>query len=158
MARGFSLIELMLVVAITGIVAAIAVPSVSQTVKKERARSELMKVVGAVEQARNRARISVCETRLSVDVATGTLTIAPNPADPDVPCRALPTKSVVFETKLITLSAFSIAGAPTNPLIFSNEGGLASPTARARMTLLPAVGAPRTIEIWPASGTVRLLR
>lgn len=152
--RAFSLIEVTIVVAIAGIVAALAVPSLSQMVGQERSRSELARLVSAIEQARHTARIRVCDVLLTVDPTVGSITLAPDPVDPDVPCRSLPGETMSFDKNLLTLSAFTIGGVATNPLRFNAEGGI-STSARALMTITTRSG-PRVVEVWPAAGAVRL--
>ena len=133
--RAFTLIEAMVVLAIVGVMCALAVPSIVETVKRERTRSEVQKVADAVSDARNRARVRVCEVRLSVDVTSNSLTVAANPTDSDVPCREMRPRTVPIDRSLLTLAAFNVDGATKNPLVFDSSGGLSGALTRARMTL-----------------------
>ena len=153
-ARGFSLIEAMIVVAIAGIVAAMTLPRISSGVRRERSRAEAVKVADTITRARNRARVQVC--RVQVTIGAASVALGPDPADPTVACRTMPSETVALDAKLVTLSPFQIGGTATNPLVFNGDGGVAA-ASRARMAIALADASPRVIEVWPAIGTVRML-
>ena len=146
----------MLVVGMIGIMAGLAGPSISETIQRQRAASDFVRITGAMERARNRARVSVCKTLVTVNVGAGTLLVASDPADADTSCRGLPSETFSFSTKLITLSAFNVGGTATNPLIITKAGALTG-TSKAIMTVTSPAAASRTstIEVWPAIGTIR---
>jgi type IV pilus assembly protein PilE len=154
--RGFSLIEMMIVVGLIGVVAALSVPSISETVQRQRASGEFVKVSAAVERARNRARISVCKTLVDVTPASGTMVVKSDPADTDASCTGLASETFKFSTKLVTLNQFKLGATTTNPLVINANGGLTG-TAKAIMTVNSPVAGTRasTIEVWPAVGAIR---
>ena len=155
-ARGFSLIELMIVVGMIGIVAALTVPSVSATVQRQREQGEFGRVVAAVERARNRARVSVCKTLVDVDTTNMRITIKSDPADTDTSCVNLASETLQFQKALVTLSQFDVNAVVTNPLVITASGALVGPNKAILTVTSPVVsGRASRIEVWPAVGAVR---
>ena len=65
--KGFTLIELMIVVAIIGIGGALAAPNIIGTVRAREANGDLLEVQHILLRARNRARNSVCVMHVTVE-------------------------------------------------------------------------------------------
>ena len=141
----------MIVAAIAGVLTALALPAISEVIRKERARGEVLAVADAVEEARNAARVEACTTLLTVNAAAATVTVGPDPADTDTHCVAMPSRVFAFNSTLITLAAFNVS----NPLVFNASGGINAAT-HGLMTVTLAGGSTRTIEVWPATGAVRV--
>jgi type IV pilus assembly protein PilE len=77
--RGFTLIEIMIAVVIVAILAAIALPSFQDSVRKSR-RSEAFAALSALQQAQERWRGNTAEYATDAQ-----LTLPPRPADPADP-------------------------------------------------------------------------
>jgi prepilin-type N-terminal cleavage/methylation domain-containing protein len=114
--RGFTLIEFMTVVAIIGVVAAMAIPNVNQRIQVEREAAALAEVRGALTSFRNLARTKV--VCVQVAVVGNTLTAAPyiqcNPL-----ANPLPVETFKFEEgfdKKVKILAFSGPGLIGNPV------------------------------------------
>ena len=71
--RAFSLLELMVVVAIVGILASIAGPSVSEIVRRSRAREDLATVAMAFVEARGKAHGNLRCARTTIDGVAKTI-------------------------------------------------------------------------------------
>ncbi len=69
---GFSLLEVMVVVALTGIVAAIAVPMMSNSLGNFRLSGDARGLLNAVSLARMQAASNFSQTRIYVDLSGGT--------------------------------------------------------------------------------------
>jgi len=67
---GFSLLELLVVVALTGVIAAIAVPMMSNTLGDYRLRGDARSVTNAVSLTKLRAASDFTQARLYVDLTT----------------------------------------------------------------------------------------
>jgi type II secretion system protein H len=78
---GFTLIEIMIVVAIIGLVAALGVPSILQTFRKEGMRKTLTEVQQLLGDARTRAIFSNRTTEVIFHPAEKRLELADAPAD-----------------------------------------------------------------------------
>ncbi len=158
--RGFTLIEALVVVAIAGILAALAMPSVSQTVRRERSRGEVVKIADAVIDARTRARIRLCKTLVTMDAANTQVIVGPDPADTDATCAGMETTKTAISGNLVSIAPFTINGTAQTQLVFGADGGVEDAGKPSRKRALSVVtvltGGTRTIEVWPATGAVRL--
>jgi prepilin-type N-terminal cleavage/methylation domain-containing protein len=149
--RGFTLIEMMIVVAIVGITATIAVPNIIGTVRAREAEGQMLEVQHILLRARNRARNAVCV--MHVTVATNSITVGPDPSDPSADCLALDTLQYDVG-EYVTLTDFTVNGATTDPLVLNAQGGT-DYDYRARMIATNTYdGATRNLELWPAIGSV----
>lgn len=73
--RGFSLIELALVVAIVGIVAAIAVPRYAEALSRYRADAAAKRLVADLESALSRAKAASASYRVTADLTGERLSV-----------------------------------------------------------------------------------
>lgn len=74
-AAGFTLMELMLVVAIIGVVVAITMPMMAKSIRGNRVRMAVRSVVSAGRYARTMAILKQRETVLALDLAGGRVTV-----------------------------------------------------------------------------------
>lgn len=79
-ARGFTLLELIVVVAIVVVITAIAIPQVQSGMAFYRFRSQLQQVTGAIQRTRFQALAQGVPYRLSFDAAAGTYQVS-HPSD-----------------------------------------------------------------------------
>ena len=92
--RAFTLIEIMIVVAIIGLIAAMGVPSILQTFRKEGMRKTLSDVQQMLSDARARAIFSRRTTQVVFHPAEKRLEIAAAPADASpAPLAGAPAKN-----------------------------------------------------------------
>jgi prepilin-type N-terminal cleavage/methylation domain-containing protein len=154
LARAFTLIEVLTVVAIAGMLAALAAPSISSMTQRARASVGVEETVAALEVARARARSSRCELRVTPHPTSSAFVVAPNPADPTPACVALPVKVVPID-RAVTFASFTLDGTPLSALAFLPSGAVAG-RVPTKLKLTLRSGGTATIEVWPAVGTVRV--
>src|SRR5687768_9164672 len=83
--RGFSFVELLIVVAVFGVLAALALPSIQALVQTRRSSIEVARVQAAIEGARDdaRARLRCIRVRKASDASLALEELAPvSGADP----------------------------------------------------------------------------
>lgn len=145
--RGFTLIELVVVIAIVGIMTSLAVANVGPLQRKRKAAAEARQVSDFVIQARDLARASRCPYLVTVTTGTRTIVISPKAG-----CTAatLPTRSAQFDAKLVSFTTFS----GSNPLEFNKDGGLQLGTT-STMTITALGVENYVLQILPAIGDMR---
>ncbi|GAB7528830.1 GspH/FimT family pseudopilin [Pseudomonas sp. 3A(2025)] len=125
-AKGFSLVELLITVSVVGILAAIAMPSFTQTVQGNRADTE----VGDLQHALNYARLEAINRGV-------TMRIAPVSGS-DWTTELKVTRSSDTDTVLRTVAAMASGAAVGTGNVaaieFNNLGGMVTPSAAVTMT------------------------
>lgn len=167
--RGFSLIELMIAIAVVGVMAGIALPNIIESIQRQQAIASEKEVADFIVRARNFARTTGCETRVSIDNSSTphSITIATTETDSNEPCYSLQTDSVLNAGNALrwtananlSLTVFTLdSGAATSPagtLTFNTEGGT-DETEEVVMTVTNSFGSTRTIEVWPLIGSINV--
>jgi Tfp pilus assembly protein FimT len=133
-AGGFSMLELVLVVAVMMIVFAIAVPAIQRQVQLYSLRSAVAATTGAIQSTRYQAIYHGCQYQMVLTAANKTFTVAnQNPAPGTATCQAafgaasganpLPGSGVTMSTNLTLVfhpSGRVVATAgPANPIQFT---------------------------------------
>lgn len=149
--RGFSLVELMIVVAIVGVGAGLALPSTVSIVQQKSEQEEAQAVQGFLRRMQAEARAQLACRAISIDVATATVSAYE---------RTCGTNTNTGLREALTLTRHSVMqptqnGTTVSSFVFDEHGSvLADHHTLIQMTARS--GAQRVLEIWPAIGTVRL--
>lgn len=157
MLPGMTLYELMLVVALIGVMAAIAVPSVSAQAEKQKALEESVKMVSMLKQARAMALSN--RSCVRVDITTNTMMMTEMKDDGDESdgdfCEVMATAGTPETMEMVTTSAPA-------PMYFFRDGTM-GPAVNGieaqgpqKMTLTGRDGRQRIITVYPAIGRVTL--
>ena len=146
----------MVVVAISGALAALAVPNFFDAVRKQRARSQIERVTQTLRLARNQARTTLCNVSVDVNASAGTITIGPEATSGD--CAALSTVQDTFDLTLVEFKPASVNGATVNPFVFERRGATPYNFPGVFEIVNKVTGATVTYRVWPAIGTVELVR
>lgn len=163
-AKGFTLIELMVVVAITGLIAAMVVPSLPSFFNQAMLREEREKVVEFLRDARNQARTRQQCTEVEIASGSNTMTRTVYESCPNLKTAlrnhnaVVPASPVAGSTRTITLSPkVQISNFNTGPsLIFvPPSGGLTAAVSSTLNLTRLSDGKVVEFEVFPAIGTIR---
>jgi prepilin-type N-terminal cleavage/methylation domain-containing protein len=171
--RGYSLVEIMVVVAMIGVLSALAGPNISAAVRRANEPAQLLRVHGFLVEARNYARRTNQCVKVTRNAAGTQLTAAPVAlcaATDTCQCRASVVAAETFTLDLtaqsppITVSPFtgntgvpsSLTGSATgDALLFLANGSTPYPSTATVNVSLPERG-QKTITVLPASGILRV--
>jgi prepilin-type N-terminal cleavage/methylation domain-containing protein len=141
---GFTLLELMLVVTIIGILAALGVPSIAGTYRRMQARDAAYKARDAIIDARNLARKTLCSVTLTTTANAVTAT----------PINGVSCSSTTLNPKVTQLGTKVTMGSPSSALVFTPTGGVTSGTT-VTVPISSAAGT-YTVTVLPGIGQVRI--
>lgn len=137
--RGFSLLELVLVVVIVGIIAAIAVPRYGTALSRYRADAAMNRLAAELERAISRAEAGSASYLVTVDLQTETMTVAgPLPAT-TVVTQTLFTDAPYHADLVVNASTsesitFDGYGRPDRTITFTVRSGDAQRTVMVSVT------------------------
>lgn len=165
--RGFSLLEMMVVVALIGIVSAIAVPMMSNTLKSFRVSGDARGAANAMALAKMRAASVFSRTRLYVDLSTKSYLLQTwSKATPtccwvtDNGAASYLAQGVSFGFGVVTTAPPNTQGAIGQPTACKNDAGTADigNTAcvlfNSRGSPIDTTGAPMVYGLYVTDNTV----
>lgn len=163
--RAFTLTEIMVVVVIIGIVAAISVPGIAEMAARAEGDRALRENASVIAAARDNARgRGAC---LDYVQRPAFPQLGPYVVDVFVvacPGEALPATPQFVITRPVSPSITSLVarpvvggvpGAPTDTVHFSRDGSLYAPIAMLQVEAV-VNGAVRRFRVYPAAGTVEI--
>lgn len=122
--KGFTLIELMVVLALVAIIATIAVPSFNSLIRHNRLESQAEELNSLLQYARSEALIRKVRTRVEIDTVTGDITVGRDSAGATIPEESTLRKSS------LQLNSISLA-ASTSTVRYLPTGASSTPNFRA---------------------------
>lgn len=140
--RGFTLIELMIVVAVVAILAAIAYPSYAEAVAKSRraeARAQLLETVNYMQRFYSQND--------SFELAVGSTTTMTLPSSLTVvPKAGAQTYAIGFQSGTLTRSSFTLEAVPSGAMAGDKCGTLRISNAGRRQVVDQPSGATATLQ------------
>jgi prepilin-type N-terminal cleavage/methylation domain-containing protein len=131
-ARGFTLLELLVVVAIASVLAAMAVPVIVNTMRVYRMRAAVSSVTGAISSARYQSIFHGCKTQIVF--TAGTYSYQVNSEQPAYGGQACLTGYAAVGTA-VPLMGQGVAINQTVTFTFSPGGGVSSTPVMTPMTM-----------------------
>jgi prepilin-type N-terminal cleavage/methylation domain-containing protein len=131
--RGFTLIELVVVVAIAMVLAAIAIPVTFRSLQYFRFRSSVSSVTGAIQSAKYQAVFHGCSYQVAFKSAAYTYQILGQVAQ--VPPLTGCVPGFVAVTNVLPLSGSGVTLAADSTLQFSPSGKVTNPVGPQTLTL-----------------------
>lgn len=122
--KGFSLIELLMVLVVIGVLAAVSVPYVFNYTKLYRSEDQALQIIDAMQEAGQRALSRRRNVRFEIDLTDNAMHIIDeNGSDPHVLVRSIP----IFAPELVRLDAAPNSVTRPNPpnyadAVFENDG------------------------------------
>lgn len=129
--KGFSLVELLITVAVLGIATAIAVPNFQSAIQRSRADTEVSDLQRALNYARMEAMNRGANTRVTPSTAGAGWNTQLQVVLVSAPGTPLRVVSAMSSGAAITIAA---PNAAVTAIDFNNLGGLAAPSASLVMT------------------------
>jgi type IV fimbrial biogenesis protein FimU len=134
-AKGFTLVELLVTVSLVGILAAIAIPNFSSSIQNNKIDTE----ISDLQRALNYARLEAINRGVTVRIApvNGTdwaTELQVLPASQASAAQPTILRRVPALTTGATLAAANVAAANVEAIEFNNLGGLSTPAANVVMT------------------------
>jgi prepilin-type N-terminal cleavage/methylation domain-containing protein len=147
--RAFTLLELVVVVAVVGVLTTLAANSVGDRVRGARGREDLAAVVRPFIEARGRAHSALRCARVDVDGNAHTVAYTVGT------CGSIPaTPTRTFSFPWLSFGTF-VGGASS--ITFNTRGGLTT-TSLAELVVTTAGGETARLRVYPAIGQVELVR
>jgi type II secretory pathway pseudopilin PulG len=156
--KAYSLTEVMVVTTMTGVLAAVAVPNITATIKRSDGTRAIAEVSGAIMRARDIARSRGKCARMDLDDLGGryrfetSTTPCAGFSGPDETVETTVLHPAITSLTMTTESGEGVAGTPVDELHFDIFGSLTEPFASVTIDAV-VEGLPETkLTVYPIAG------